>query len=169
MKEDTMTSRRNVVARAALAVGGLFGLGVATATGRAVAVAPETMLVLRGRGWRTNAGRPGMLPSDGDRIGVRGDLIDDAKGEYVGEFIGAGFAIGGAAHPAQIERLELHTFKLREGTIIGSGTAGQLDGVFAILGGTGRYANARGTYVARQRHEDLGGDGSAEFVLRLIP
>ncbi|HEY6202584.1 MAG TPA: hypothetical protein VI056_06035 [Candidatus Limnocylindria bacterium] len=41
------------------------------------------------------------------------------------------------------ERLELHTFKLQGGTIIGSGTAGQLEGTFAILGGTGSYERAR--------------------------
>jgi hypothetical protein len=56
---------------------------------------------------------------------------------------------------------------LLDGTIIGSGTAGQLEGVFAILGGTGRYAGARGTYIARQHDQDFGGDGSAEFVLKL--
>lgn len=61
-----------------------------------------------------------------------------------------------------------HTFKLRDGTIVGTGTAGRLEGVFAILGGTGRYAGARGTYVARQRHHEFGGDGAAEFVLTFI-
>ncbi len=98
---------------------------------------------------------------------MRGDLIDEKEGTPIGEFYAAGFAIGGGSHPAHGERLELHTFKLRDGIIIGSGTAGQLEGTFAILGGTGSYASARGKYVARQRHQDFGGDGSAEFVLKL--
>ena len=75
---------------------------------------------------------------------MRGELIDEQQAVRVGKFYAAGFALGGGSHPAHGERLELHTFKLRDGTIIGSGTAGQLEGVFAILGGTGRYAGARG-------------------------
>jgi hypothetical protein len=160
-----MTTRRNAVSRALVAVAGMAGIGAA-----GVGLVPQsepTTLVLRGRNWRTVQGRPGELPTEGERISVRGDLIDETQGKPIGEFYAAGFAIGGGSHPAHGERLELHTFKLRDGTIIGSGTAGQLEGTFAILGGTGSYASARGTYVARQRHQDFGGDGSAEFVLKL--
>jgi len=146
----------------------MAGIGAASLSGaRLVAQSEPSTLVLRGSNWRTVQGRLGELPTEGERISVRGDLIDDRDGKPVGEFYAAGFAIGGGSHPAQGERLELHTFKLRDGTIIGSGTAGQLEGTFAILGGTGSYASARGTYIARQRHEDFGGDGSAEFVLKL--
>ena len=74
---------------------------------------------------------------------------------------------GPGAHGSDTERLELHTFKLRDGTIIGSGTSGALEGEFAILGGTGRYAGARGTYVARHNRRELGGDGTAEFRFQL--
>jgi len=163
-----MTTRRNVASRAVLALAGLVGLGVANDRGPRVARDPgPRRVVLYGRNWHTSTGRPGELPTEGDRITVRGDLLGAEGGDVVGEFVAAGFAIGGGSHPAQAERLELHTFKLRDGTIIGSGTAGQLDGAFAILGGTGKYAGARGTYVARQSHHDFGGDGSAEFVLTL--
>jgi len=164
-----VTSRRNVVARAGLAIAGLVGVGAASSAA-AMPLAPSagtSTIVLRGRNLRTTNARSGGVLSEGDRIGVRGDLVDDEKGELVGDFIAAGFAMGGSSHPAQGERLELHTFNLRDGTIIGSGTAGPLEGVFAILGGTGRYANARGTYIARQSHQDLGGDGSADFVFKL--
>lgn len=162
-----MTTRRNAVSRALLAIAGLAGLGAAGAGAKLAPTSEPSAVVLYGRNWRTSRGRLGELPTEGERISVRGELIDDKHGLRVGEFFAAGFAIGGGAHPAHGERLELHTFKLRDGTIIGSGTAGQLEGVFAILGGTGRYAGARGTYVARQRHQDFGGDGSAEFVLNL--
>jgi hypothetical protein len=163
-----MSSRRNVVSKTVLAIAGLAGLGAASGgTGKLIAGSEPSTFVLHGRNWRTNNDPMAALPSEGDRISVRGDLIDESHGERIGDFFAAGFAIGGGLHPAQGERLELHTFKLPEGTIIGSGTAGQLEGVFAILGGTGRYASARGTYVARQRHQDLGGDGSAEFLFKL--
>ena len=161
-----MTTRRSVASRALLALAGAVGLGAANDRGPRLARDPEPhTVVLRGRNWRTSGGHPGDFPTEGERISVRGELVDGERGERVGEFFAAGFAIGGGFHPAHGERLELHTFKLHDGTIIGSGTAGQLEGAFAILGGTGRFAGARGTYVARQRHHDFGGDGSAEFVL----
>jgi hypothetical protein len=163
-----MTTRRTAVSRALMALAGVAGIGAAGAGGaKLVPPSEPSALVLRGRNWRTVEGRPGELPMEGERISVRGELIDEIQGEPIGEFYAAGFAIGGGSHPAHGERLELHTFKLQDGTIIGSGTAGQLEGTFAILGGTGSYASARGTYVARQRHQDFGGDGSAEFVLKL--
>ena len=162
-----MTSRRSLVSRAVVATLGLVGVGVASVGASVVSDSASNTLLLRGRNWRTSNSPMSDLPTEGDRISVRGDLIDDAKGERLGEFFGAGFAIGGGVHPAQGERLELHTFKLLDGTIIGSGTAGQLEGAFAILGGTGKYAGARGTYVARQHHLDLGGDGTAEFLFTL--
>lgn len=58
--------------------------------------------------------------------------------------------------------MEWHTFHLDGGTIVGSGTAGTEGGAFAVVGGTGRFANARGTYALRRPAE-----GGAEFVLRL--
>jgi len=163
-----MTTRRSAVSRALFALAGMAGLGAAGVGGaKLVPSSGSSAVILYGRNWRTSHGRLGELPTEGERISVRGELIDDKQGLLVGEFFAAGFTIGGGSHPAHGERLELHTFKLRDGTIIGSGTAGQLEGVFAILGGTGRFAGARGTYVARQHHQDFGGDGSAEFVLNL--
>ena len=41
----------------------------------------------------------------------------------------------------------MHTFKLHDGSIFGTGTAGGVDGTFAVLGGTGRYAGVQGTYA----------------------
>jgi len=41
------------------------------------------------------------------------------------------------------------------------------ESLFAIVGGTGRYAGARGSYVASQHLRELGGDGTAHFVLNL--
>ena len=99
---------------------------------------------------------------------LRGELLDRPDGEPVGELYGTAFALHGpGAQATDAERLELHTFKLRDGTIIGSGAAGVVEGEFAILGGTGRYAGARGTYVARHDRRELGGDGTAEFRLTL--
>ena len=87
---------------------------------------------------------------DRERVTVRGDLHADADGAPVGEFLATATAFGGASHPALAERQETHTFKLHDGSIFGAGIAGGLDGSFAVLGGTGRYAGAQRTYTARQ-------------------
>lgn len=88
----------------------------------------------------------------------------------VGEFSAARFALespfGGTAGAAS---LDLHSFNLQDGTILGLGTTvADGESMFAITGGTGRYAGARGTYVARQNPRELGGDGTAEFRLSLV-
>ena len=70
--------------------------------------------------------------------------------------------------PTLAAGLELHTFDLDDGTILGIGPAGIHDKPFAIVGGTGRYTGASGTYVAKQSPRELGGDGTAEFTLTLV-
>jgi hypothetical protein len=170
-KDLTMheTTRRGVLGRGLLFLTGLAGLGAAAGGRLSFSRSARDSLVLYGRNWRgsTRGRRPGELPLEGDRITVRGDLLERPDGAPVGEFVAAAFNLGGATHPAQSERLELHTFKLADGAIFGTGIAGRLEGTFAILGGTGRYAGAQGVYVARQGHTELGGDGAAEFVFTL--
>jgi uridine phosphorylase len=64
----------------------------------------------------------------------------------------------------------MHHFNLGDGTIVGMGTVGGLrdtESVHAIIGGTGRYEGASGSYVARQSPLDLGGDGSAHFTFTM--
>ena len=51
------------------------------------------------------------------------------------------------------------------GTRLSSASAAE--NVYAVVGGTGRYAGARGSYTARQHPQELEGDGTAEFALRL--
>jgi hypothetical protein len=69
---------------------------------------------------------------------------------------------------AAASSLEIHTFDLDGGTIHGLGSAVRgTDGQFVVLGGTGRYVGATGTYLARQLPRELGGNGTAEFHLTL--
>jgi len=162
----SQTTRRGALGRGLLFLGGFIGLGAAKAT----AAPDQRALVLYARNVDGHVGRqrPGGLPHRGDRLTLRAELLDRPDGDPIGELHGAGFALHGpGAHAEDAERLELHTFRLRDGTIVGSGTSGSLDGEFAILGGTGRYAGVRGTYVARHSRRELGGDGTAEFRLML--
>jgi hypothetical protein len=152
-------TRSGIVRRGLLLLGGLGAAGAGK-----LAIDRSDSFVLYGSGW---SGLDGRLPREGERISVRGDLHAQPGGAAVGEFFATAIAFDASSHPARAERHETHTFKLRDGSIFGVGTAGGLDGSFAVLGGTGRYAGARGTYSARQGHEALGGDGAAEFVFDL--
>jgi len=154
------TTRSGILGRGLLFLGGLGAAGA----GKLALDRGEPPLVLYGSNWR---GYHGDVPREGERVSVRGDLHSEPGGAPVGEFFATAIAFGGASHPALAERQEMHTFKLHDGSIFGTGTAGALEGSFAVLGGTGRYAGVQGTYAARQGHKELGGDGAAEFAFDL--
>ncbi|SRR6266542_1762427 len=78
----------------------------------------------------------------------------------------AGLASGsftGVVLPAGEGGLELHTFTLDRGTLMGMGSAAASS--FSIVGGTGAYAGAGGGYTMEHRAASAGGDGSADFVI----
>lgn len=170
MSETTTTTRRSVLARLALVAGAAVGAGVAgkTAVDRvdaspAPAPAPrrtERTLVLRGADFRLTAPgtEPGTLPAAGAVRVPTGRIVDGKRD--LGVF-------RAAAVPGLGSAFQLHTFDLEDGTILGIGANRLDDADFAIVGGTGRYAGATGTYRARQFPRDTGGDGTAEFTLTL--
>ena len=132
---------------------------------------PAQTLALQGRDWHSfcEARPAGVQPVRGDRRLASGDL-HAPTGEKVGEFHAALFSLASPGHvgPRGTGSLELHTFNLAEGSIMGTGTASfDPDGpdTFAIVGGTGRYLGIRGAYTAWQRPRELGGDGTAELTL----
>jgi hypothetical protein len=61
----------------------------------------------------------------------------------------------------------VHTFVLPGGTLVGMGNSLLGEAVFAVIGGTGKYAGAKGSYAATQRLREYGGNGTAEFKLTL--
>ena len=170
------TSRRGVLRWGALALGalaGAAGLGAAVErSGTLAAAVPgkASKLRLSGRGWslQVQGLRKGVPPSPGDRASVFGELL--SGGRKVGEFystavfVAAPLGIG----PHAAGYVETHHFNLEEGALLGAGTSrasGQAD--YAVLGGTGRFAGATGTYSAVQSPLEVGGDGSAEFNFEL--
>lgn len=165
----TNTTRASLLKRLALLAGGVLGAGVAvrSATGSddgEATAAPlaktSSELLLYGRDWRLH--RPGVafgkLPTSSDHALPSGRIVDAGERE-LGSFRAAALPGAGAFH--------LHTFELAEGTILGIGANRLDEGSYAIVGGTGRYAGASGTYTARQFLRELGGDGTAEFTLNL--
>jgi hypothetical protein len=171
MSEHTNTTRASLLKRLALLAGGAVGVGVAaraaggeTESVAAPAAAPgvraTTQLTLHGREWRLSRPGvgPGKLPGPDDPVVPLGRIVDPGERD-LGVF-------RAAALPG-LPAFHLHTFELAEGTILGIGSNRLEDGSYAIVGGTGRYAGAAGTYTARQSPRELGGDGTAEFNLNL--
>lgn len=172
-------------------LGGALGLGVAdrnqaqafapaapaasAATSTASAAVATSRLTFSGNHWHTTSldRRKGELLGHGDRLTTYGELLDAPGGNKIGEFYASGFHMQAPLGVGAVGtgRIELHTFSLSDGTIMGMGLAAAGTGsesAFTILGGTGRYAGARGTYTARQRPQELGGNGTAEFTFELI-
>jgi hypothetical protein len=107
----------------------------------------------------------------GDRITISGDLVD-ASGTKLGEFYALSLVtlVPNRIDPSLVSSVENHTFQLADGSILGAGTTlpGAAENAFAVVGGTGRFAGARGTYVSRVSPYDLGGDGTASFAFTLM-
>jgi hypothetical protein len=171
--EQVKTTRAGALKRLALFAGGAAGVGLVGR--RALDDEPRNAAVealplrrmrkqkvsLYGRNWRLASpnARPGELPDVADTPTPLGSIVDK-RGRELGSFRAA--SLVGSGLPIQ-----LHTFDLVDGTILGIGSAGITESPFAIVGGTGRYAGVSGTYVAKQSPRELGGDGTAEFTLTL--
>jgi hypothetical protein len=167
-ESTTNTTRASLLKRIALVGAGAIGLG-ATARPGAAALDPgprtqrgkPQLLVLYGRDWRLHRPdvRPGTRPTAKD-VAVPIGRIVDRRQRDLGGFRAAVLPGLGAA-------FQLHTFDLADGTILGIGGSTLDEGSYAIVGGTGRYSGATGTYTALQFPRELGGDGTAEFTLNL--
>jgi len=180
------TNRREALGRAFALLGAAVGIGAASVD---LSAAPrdenlsdaklnkQKQLVLQARGLRISSQdlRRGELPPAGIRMTARAEIVSGSSKNQkkTGEFLATYHRINTPGKVAAHEpgSLEQHTFILPEGTIFGTGvsTAGMDgDGQFAIIGGTGRYHGARGSYVARQSHVDFGGNGVATFTFTLV-
>ena len=160
--------RRSILTR------GLAGLagGIALFAGRSdsrPAVVPATRpgprtSELYGRGWYAHSTelKFGELPRAGDRYAVYGDLFDSLDGKKIGDFSSANFAL--TTHGSTVE---VHTLNLATGSIVGIGSGAGARRTYAIVGGTGAYSGARGSYIAEQDIYGFGGNGTAKFSLTL--
>ena len=166
-------ARRRLLKRGALGAASIAAVAVAagatttTAARTSSTNSPTTMRFL-GRGWHVDA-NTGKLPTKGERYSVYGELTNGA-GEKVGEFFSQNVGVNS---PFQltgegIGAFEIHTLTIPGGTIVGVGVGGGQERSYAIVGGTGKYAGARGSYLARQDTYGLGGDGKAEILLTLL-
>lgn len=164
-------SRRNIIKRGLVVAAGALGVTAVGKEARAATRPAPADVLLYGRNWRLAApGRkPGETPRAGDHGAVYGELLDCPDGKTLGQFFGSRLAV--QSTPGGFMRgdasVEVHTFVLPRGTIVGMGTAVLGKAVFAVVGGTGIYAGATGSYVAHQRLREQGGNGTADFILTL--
>ncbi len=170
-------SRRSLLKRGLLFAGGLVGVGTMGAFDRAPSTPAGTpagnAMVLHGRDWHVQSRElaAGQLPEVGQRMLVSGALFPRPDAEApIGEFAGTYISMNAGQRFGALASLEHHVITLPDGAIMGLGRTG--DGLdsedeFAIVGGTGRYVGARGSYLIRQGHSELGGDGTATITLSL--
>jgi hypothetical protein len=129
---------------------------------------PGRDLRLFGRG--ALATGPGRTPG-GAWVVRRCELLDAPDGRSVGEFVATSLAaeasFGTAA--AAAAPLEMQTFRMGEDTLFGIGAGGARGGerAYALIGGTGRFAGARGTVLERELRGGAVHRG-LEFVVTLV-
>ena len=173
MEASSVSSRRGLLGRGLLVAAGVLGLGSATrhspTAGTVAAVAARrTELTLYGRHLHLHApdatgGRAAARRATATR---RTRSCSTAPRAGVGHFSAAHLSLDSPF--AAASSLEIHTFDLPGGTIHGLGSAvTRSRRPLRVLGGTGRYTGATGSYLARRLPRELGGDGTAEFHLTL--
>jgi hypothetical protein len=167
------TGRRTVLKRGIFAAAATAAAALAIRPGEqrpalaSVPIGGGQTIELFGRGWHADTS---TVPSKGDSYSVYGELLTSPDGDKCGEFYSACLAIDS---PFQVTgqgigSLEIHTLVLAGGSIVAMGAGGGAERSFAIVGGTGKYAGARGSYTANQDTYGLGGRGTAAFKLRLL-
>jgi len=165
--------RRTVLKRGIFAAAAAAAAALAIRPGEqrpalaAVPIGGGKSLELFGRGWHADTSK---VPSKGDSYSVYGELLTSPEGDKCGEFYAACLAIDS---PFQVTgeglgSLEIHTLVLAGGSIVAMGAGGCVERSFAIVGGTGKYTGARGSYTANQDTYGLGGSGTAAFKLKLL-
>ena len=175
MEDHSRTTRRSILGVGALALAGLAGaVGLGSIAERARATPGANLLgepiQLHGSEWHLRSPdlRAGVLPERGDRVTISGVLSGSPGGAPIGSFYATSMHLDtpGAARFAAAE-MQMHTIQLPEGNLVGMGTAVAGEATYAVIGGTGRYLGATGSYTAVQQPFEVGGDGTARITLNL--
>ena len=161
MTMTTPTTRRTALGRIGLALAGAVGFGAGGAGAvRAAHPAPEGdargVLTLHARALRTV---PGLRdPRSATRLEVDpfGELLDQ-RHRPVGSFATTTVGPGGS----------LHTFTMPDGMLLGLGAGGFEHTAHAVVGGTGRFAGASGSYTILPAPELPGRSLTFAFTLTL--
>ena len=157
------SSRRELLTRAGLLAGAAGAAGVvgsgrpAGAASSATFARTDLPTVIRGADWRLV--RPGVaagtLPSVGSIALPLGRLVNE-DGAHIGMF-------ESSVMPTSGKGSVFHQLTFEHGTIAAVGPSTLGEATFAVIGGTGQFAGASGSYRLRQQPAPSG--GTAEFTL----
>jgi hypothetical protein len=155
---------RRALLTAGTAAGAVGISGLATGTAHA---APSRTVALRGFNMQLLGKRGSMAV--GDTLTVRGQLQQTPGGPAVGEVFITGAVLASADQDATVANsFEQHLFVLGGDTITGSGIVRENGaGAFTVTGGSGQFADIRGTYTSRQS-ADASGEGATDFSFLLL-
>jgi len=141
---------------------GAVGIGMPAASGSS---APRSLVLLS----------PGLTsslraahPAVGSSSMLTGDVTDES-GAKLGQFHATRVVLE-SGQVTELTHLDHHVFRLADGNLFGSGVSTRSRDIvdsFAVTGGTGAYATARGTYQMRHDDWQMGGDGSCRFDIDL--
>ena len=125
-------------------------------------------LVLVVTGLRPSTSRPDR--AIGQQLVITGTVREAPDGGGIGDFYAVTTAVhptGGVVAHRSADSLESQTFHLAAGTLIGQGTSSHGgSGSFAVIGGTGVFHTARGSYTQeRDLHRFGGGIATYSFTL----
>ena len=165
-------NRRAILKRGLVLAAGALGVAVAGKEAKAATTRVPNQLRLHGTqlaSRRFPTVSRGTCSSSAITVPCTATCSMRPNGTPLGQFYGSRLAIQSVpgGHARADASVEVHTFVLPDGTIIGMGTAVLGEAIFAIVGGTGVYAGAKGSYSATQRLREHGGNGTADFVLTL--
>jgi len=140
-----------------------IGLDAAGAASAGAAPSPRTLQVFStDLSSKANGRAHGRPVRPDDQLATHARLVERPGGAPIGTFVATALVVR-SPFAESLATVEQHVFVLRHGTVTGAGQAVAGEGTFAITGGTGRYAGARGSYSAGLSPHGLGGDGTAHF------
>jgi hypothetical protein len=145
--------RRTALRGGVVAAAGAIGVVASSSAASASSPAARTLtLTLANHQSGVHGKRRSERPERGDSV-LAGADIHDSVGRHIGRLESTGTSTG--RHTSSPARSVLtQVLSMGEDSIIGtgSGDARGLLGDFAVVGGTGRYAGARGSYTITDTH-----------------
>ena len=169
-KSPRGTGRRTLLQRAlAVVAGGVaLGSGMRLTRGSPVSAAEAEASFTVFAQKRPFAAPPNGRSTAPAALTASGELFDRPDGKAIGSFVTNCFCENTGGHNVVHAGLEFQALQLAEGTIYGMGAATTADGTrsHAVVGGTGRFAGARGVYIEQAATTQSGRD-VIKFVVTL--